>query len=127
MLYEMVCGERPFEGRDIFEIRDAICESRQRPIREHNPSAAIDVDSFVKRAYGQGPAVRFQCAGDALAALNGLRFLGGASDKLPSALIPVRRPDSIAVLPFANLTHDDESEAFRGRSCRRIDPSSVPG
>jgi serine/threonine-protein kinase len=112
MFYEMACGERPFNGRDIFEIRDAIRESSHRPVREQKPDVMIDVDSFVNRALAKDPATRFQCAEDALAALNGLRLLGGASNELHSALIPVGRPDSIAVLPFANLTRDDESEAF---------------
>lgn len=113
MFYEMVCGERPFRGRDIFEIRDAILHNRHRSMRELNLNLPMDIDSFVDRALAKDPADRFQCAGDALAALNGLRFLGGASETLPAAgLNPAGRPNSVAVLPFANLTRDDESEAF---------------
>ena len=112
MFYEMVCGERPFKGHDIFEIRDAICSGRYRSMRERKLELPVDIDSFVNRALAKNPAARFQCAGDALAALNGLRFLGGASETLPTAISHVGRPNSIAVLPFANLTRDDESEVF---------------
>jgi eukaryotic-like serine/threonine-protein kinase len=113
MFYEMVCGQRPFKGRDIFEVRDAILEGRHRSIREHGLDLAIDIDSFLNRALAKHPSARFQCAGDALAALNGLRFLGGAAEVSPaSGLIHVGHANSVAVLPFDNLTRDDESEAF---------------
>jgi serine/threonine protein kinase/Flp pilus assembly protein TadD len=113
MFYEMVCGERPFRGRDIFEIRDAILHDRHRSMQELKLDLPIDINTFVDRVLAKNPADRFQCAGDALAALNGLRFLGGGSEALAAAgLIHVRRPNSIAVLPFANLTRDDESEVF---------------
>jgi len=113
MFYEMVCGERPFTGRDIFEIRDAMLEGRRRPIREYRLDLPIDIDRFLDRALAKDPSARFQCAGDVLAALNGLRFLGRPAEARPAAgPIHVGRPSSIAVLPFANLTRDDESETF---------------
>lgn len=113
MFYEMVCGERPFRGRDIFEIRDAVVHGRYRPIRDGKLNLPINIDSFMDRALAKDPAVRFQCAGDALAALNGLRLLRGSSESLSdTGGTHFGRPNSIAVLPFANLTRDDESEAF---------------
>lgn len=75
-LYEMLCGQRMFEGNSHLEVMENIKQDRRVPLERRRRDLAKGVVAIVARATAHAPADRFQTAGefakalrDALAAL----------------------------------------------------------
>ncbi len=72
IFYEMVTGERPFEGESDFETLMNTFHVRFRPPLEHNPTLPSPVVEIISRSLAQEPDARYQSAselGDDLAQL----------------------------------------------------------
>jgi tetratricopeptide (TPR) repeat protein len=69
-LFEAIHGERPFDGRSIEELRDAVVEGRRRPVspRKGLPAA---VPRALERGLAADPAARFASMDDLCAELAG--------------------------------------------------------
>jgi len=109
VLFEMLAGEPPFTGRKeaVMALRCIEPARRVRTLRSEIPEA---VDQMVGRALERVPADRFPTAAafaEALAA----RRTGAAASAAGSDPV-AREPHAIAVLPFANLSPDQENEYF---------------
>src|SRR5712691_9587114 len=50
VLYEMVCGKRPFTGRSMPELTQAIIRGNPRPPRELNPEISNDLEQIILTA-----------------------------------------------------------------------------
>jgi serine/threonine protein kinase len=85
VLYEMLSGQRPFQGRDRVSILAAIVQQEPPPLT----GIPQDLDKLVLRCLGKDPARRFQHMADVKAALERLR-VESDSGKLMSAR-PARR------------------------------------
>jgi TolB-like protein/Tfp pilus assembly protein PilF len=99
VLYELLAGRRPFTGPSIVETMNAVIKGEPAPIE--SPLWPI-----VKRCLAKDASQRFQSMADLQSALRHAQGEGAAAAPETQS-----RP-SIAVLPFANLSHDPSDEYF---------------
>lgn len=111
VIYEMVTGRRPFESPKHSDILNTILNGDFPPASDLRNGVPTEVDKLVARALAKNPADRYQCAEEMLAHLHALRH---GIQSLSTATIGIQQghPNSIAVLPFANVNHDEEAEYF---------------
>jgi TolB-like protein/Tfp pilus assembly protein PilF/predicted Ser/Thr protein kinase len=69
-LYELVAGERPFQGQNAFELPSAILNQAPRPLPSQVPVALAAV---IERCLEKEPGKRYQQAGELRAALEAVR------------------------------------------------------
>ena len=96
VLYEMLSGTRAFAGHTAAQVLSAVLRDDPAPL-PHAPSA---IDRMVRRCLSKDRGNRFQTMQEVKTALE------EASTK------PGDRQPSIAVLPFANMSGDQEQEYF---------------
>ena len=103
ILYEMLCGQRPFAGADAVSVMAAILNQEPRPLREMAPRLAEELERIVMRCLRKDPARRFQTMADLKVELEDAAAVRpGAAEKVPS----------IAVLPFANMSAETDNDYF---------------
>src|SRR5437870_3475897 len=111
VLYEMLAGDPPFTGWSagaILARQAAGPVPRLRTVRDTVPDW---VEQAVTRALAKAPADRFATAADFIAALIQPRTVTGA--EAAAALVqPPAAANSIAVLPFLNMSADPDNEYF---------------
>jgi serine/threonine-protein kinase len=115
VLYEMISGERPFAGESPADEISAILREDPQPCSSTRGSVPPALDRVVSRCLEKDLRRRFQTAGDLLFALEsvklhqtGISSFGGLTAD-PVAEIPIQ---SVAVLPFANMSPDPEQDYF---------------
>lgn len=96
VLYEVLSGRRAFGGDSILDTLNAVVRDEPAPLE--SPAAGI-----VKRCMAKQPSRRFQTMADVKAALHQMR---------KTSVEHAHTPQSIAVLPFANMSHDADDEYF---------------
>lgn len=119
VLYEMVAGRTPFPGENAIDVLGAIVNREPAAISLYRPDAPDELQRTLARALRKDPRERYQTAAQFLVALNQLRH-GWSSQPLESCgqLMPSPNPTppqegiAIAVLPFANVSTDDENRCF---------------
>jgi len=62
IIYEALCGDRPFGGDDFASTCYSILNESPTPIRRHAPDLAAAVEVFFERALAKDPDERFQTA-----------------------------------------------------------------
>lgn len=72
VLYECVCGRRPFEGNSAMALLVRIASETPPSVREIDPSLPAALDAFFLRALARDPALRFQSAAEMEVALESL-------------------------------------------------------
>jgi serine/threonine-protein kinase len=95
VLYEMLSGDRAFDGSSVADVLSAILRDEPRPLHGPGPLTAV-----VARCLRKAPADRFSSASDLKAALQ-------QSSTPTAAAAP-----SIVVLPFANISRNPDDEYF---------------
>jgi serine/threonine protein kinase len=100
VMYEMLSGRKPFQGKSNLAILSAVLHEEPAPLK-NIPS---ELQNVIARCLRKDPALRFQTAGDLELALEACRPLS-----LASSVRPVK---SIAVLPFANVSGDKNNDYF---------------
>jgi serine/threonine-protein kinase len=101
VLYEMVSGQRAFQGENVISTIAAILHSKPRPLREIAPHAPLELERLISRCLFKEPERRFQSAVELKLALENL------DTKASAASTP-----TIAVLPFTNFSADRDNEYF---------------
>ena len=111
VLYEMVTGRWPFRGEYDQAIMYSIVNEDPQPITAADDTLPAELERIVSKAMAKTPAQRYQSATDMLRDLKSLREGAGVGALTvgTSNLHPTR---SIAVLPFVNMSDDDEQEYF---------------
>jgi len=111
VIYEMITGRHPFDSSKRSEILRAIAHNDFPPASELCQAVPMELDRLIARALAKNPADRYQRAEEMLAHLHTLRHEIGS---LPTTSLAGQRQrlNSIAVLPFANVSHDEEAEYF---------------
>jgi serine/threonine-protein kinase len=94
VVYEMLSGQRAFQGENPVAVMAAVIATEPPPLRAAPPLVQI-----VSRCLRKNPAERFASVAEIEAALETVDLRAVA-------------PPSIAVLPFANLSADKENEYF---------------
>jgi eukaryotic-like serine/threonine-protein kinase len=112
VLYEMLSGRRAFSGDSAIAIMAAILHKEPAPLPVSPP-----IQNILARCLQKSPADRFQSMAqlkDALLAANSALSSPGTGPLAPldTQALPVDRTPSIAVLPFANMSRDQEDEYF---------------
>jgi TolB-like protein/Tfp pilus assembly protein PilF len=114
VLHEMLAGEPPFSGTSVQAILVRRLVERPQRLNTLRPEVGDALSTAINRALSRAPADRFPTAAafaDALARAGagsgpGLHPHGLAAGRVASELL------SIAVLPFVNLSPDQENEYF---------------
>ncbi len=132
VLYETLCGDRPFGGKTELDLYHQVCYKEPVPPAERRRDVPAAVSALTMRALAKEPADRFPNMSSAIAELRALA--AGDTGKIPArgertargrlwpALAAVAacgilaaglwlwlRPkpfDSVAILPFVNATGD---------------------
>jgi serine/threonine-protein kinase len=63
VLYEMVCGQRPFTGRSMPELTHAITQGNLQPPRVHNPEISPELEAVILTALATDREQRYEEAG----------------------------------------------------------------
>ena len=106
VLYELATGARPFSGSTAPIVFDRILNQRPSPMAEAGAHVPSGLAPIVAKLLEKDRARRYQSATDLRSDL--LRLSRPAS---PSRQATETRP-SIAVLPFANLSRNEDDECF---------------
>ena len=111
VFYEMLSGRRPFSGGSAVAAMAAILHEEPRPL-----DAEPELQAIVARCLRKSPRERFPSATELLVALE----LGET---------PAPESQSIAVLPFANMSRDTDDEYFSDGLAEEIINSltQIPG
>ncbi len=94
VLYELLSGQRAFPGDTIAQVLSAVLRDDPAPLQ-----APVALDRIVRRCLAKYPAERFQSATELRVALE-------------AVVEPQDDKPSIAVLPFANMSRDEDQEYF---------------
>ena len=111
VVYEMITGERPFSAPTAQAVMAKRFSETPRPLREIRSTVPESVEKAVSRAMSTDGSGRYATTaqfGQALAS-------GSVTTPTNTAAVPVAQVSqakSVAVLPFANLSADPDSEYF---------------
>ncbi|GCF07687.1 serine/threonine protein kinase [Dictyobacter arantiisoli] len=97
VLYEMVSGTRPFMGRTVPEVTQAILQGHIRPLSMHNPAIPQSLEQVIFTALAQDRNQRYEDASQMAEALRGLHLPPPSSTTAP--LRPVQPGKNAPYLP----------------------------
>ena len=114
VLYEMLSGRRPFAGGSSADYVSAALRDDPAPLDD---ALSLGLRAIVRRCLEKRPAARYQGAGELVAVLETLDpdSLGAVSGAQSAPSITDTRSGAepaVAVMPFANLSNDEEQEYF---------------
>ena len=104
IFYQLLTGKLPFVGESSADVISAILRDTPRPVTEIKVDLPNHLGRIVKRCLNKESSERYQTTRDLL---NELKELGRES-----AAAERRETNSIAVLPFANMSPDPEQDYF---------------
>ncbi len=108
MLYEMLCGQRAFQGNSAADTMSAILKEEPPHLSRRGIAAPPALVRILNRCLEKEAADRFQSARDVAFALESIP---DAQSETPAAREKVTEK-SIAVLPFSNMGGDAEQDYF---------------
>ena len=117
VLYEMLTGDRAFQGGSGLEILASVLRDTPRDLDKAGVDAPPELQEIVMRCLRKDPDQRYQSMTDVKNALEQIYFASRSgimtmnSGVWRKAAQPKVAP-SIAVLPFLNLSSDKENEYF---------------
>jgi len=106
ILYEMVTGRVPFEGDTPFTIGVKHKSERPKDPKELNAQIPENLNSIILRCLEKNKEERFQNVRKILSEIKNIEVEKHVSMKIPEW------KNSIAVLPFKNMSADPEQEYF---------------
>ncbi len=112
VLFELLSGQRAFRGPTFIDVLHASLNGEPSFDLLAEPTVPALVTRIVRRCMAKRPEERFQSAaelGDALTNALETAITWGSSVRVAARVVPER---SIAVLPFRNLSTDEEMEYF---------------
>jgi eukaryotic-like serine/threonine-protein kinase len=85
LVYQMLAGRPPFQGKDYLEVIFQHMKEAPRPIRDLNPNAEVphEVEAVVLRCLQKDPAARYQSMDEVLEALRDVAHLTGMGGIFP--------------------------------------------
>jgi serine/threonine protein kinase len=110
VLYEMVTAKPAFHRASQAETLSAILNEQPAPPSAVDPMIPAELDRIIARCLEKRPHDRFQDATQLIAVLTGLRAGTGTSTSQAAAAAALDRIDSIAVLPFSEVSGTPELE-----------------
>lgn len=110
VLYEMAVGQPPFVGERSTALISAIVESCPRPVIQLRTELPLGLQQILEKCLAKNPGERYASARDLLKALQAVRHKITYGQQPATASAAAQ--DSVAVLPFVNMSSDRESEFF---------------
>jgi serine/threonine-protein kinase len=115
VLYEMIAGKRPFQGRTVAETTAAILRDEPPPLASLGVEAPSEMERVIRHCLAKEPGQRFPSSRDLAAALRAILSRTDLTTSPPSATHdqpPRRRKTipSLAVMPLANTNLDPDTE-----------------
>jgi serine/threonine protein kinase/Tol biopolymer transport system component len=106
ILYEMLCGERPFSGESSVEVMNSILTVDPPDLSETNPKISPVLSRIVRRCLEKKPEQRFQSASDLSFALDALTpaASGVARETAVTPAPPASRRRLHWIVPVVSLT-----------------------
>nr|QIQ10691.1 Serine/threonine-protein kinase PknD [uncultured bacterium] len=101
VLYEMVTGERPFQGNTAASVMGAILKDAPAPVSTRQPLTPAALDVLVEECLAKTPDERWQSAGDLRRQLRRVASAGAAAQAAPIAR---SRPWAVVGLVVAAAT-----------------------
>jgi eukaryotic-like serine/threonine-protein kinase len=93
ILYSMLCGFRPFQGRGNSTIAHKVRHGDPLPVSTFDVHISVEVDALVARAIAKNPEQRFQSGAEMASAIRKVRGLSSAeasSSELQAVLVDTR-------------------------------------
>ena len=111
MMYEMLTGERPFSGATPQAVMSKRFTEKPRPVRDLRAAVPESIERAVNKAMATEPGARFTSTGQfGQALVSGSLSTPNDTTVLPQPAVSMAK--SVAVLPFANRSTDEETDAF---------------
>jgi serine/threonine-protein kinase len=110
ILYEMLVGERAFEGQSRADVMAAILKEEPPALAGKRPDIPESLNRIVARCLEKRPEERFQSARDLAFALDSMGEKSWGSGV--TVVKPPKITASVAVLPFSNMSPDREQDYF---------------
>ena len=114
VLYEMLCGLRPFEGDTEVATLQKVRQAAVEPPSQHRPEVPQAVDAAILRALARRPEQRFETCGALQVALS--RALQQVAPEFTSAELA----DWMAARFAGEITHEIEARAARDRLLEQL-------
>jgi TolB-like protein/Flp pilus assembly protein TadD/predicted Ser/Thr protein kinase len=111
ILYEMLAGRRPFYEEHGAATAYAIVHDMPAPLEEFRSDISVEMRRIVGKCLAKQLVERYQSATDLIADLKRAQKSLEYTTREGTGWLKEHRP-SIAVLPFANLSADEEQEYF---------------
>jgi eukaryotic-like serine/threonine-protein kinase len=129
VLYELCTGQRPFSGKTLPALFDAVLHDNPEPARKRNPKIGAELDAIIHRAIQRDPLRRQQTAGELeqelLRVRNGEPRRGNPALKsviigigilvasaIATYLFRLQRPEANVVVGVSQLTEISGQELF---------------
>ena len=119
VLYEMLARRKPFTGENPLDVIGSIVADEPTPLMQIIPSLPHEIERIVNKALKKNLSERYQSATEMLVDLKGcqkrLEFeaeLKRTNTPEAQTQIQTESRNSIAVLPFTNMSTDPENEYF---------------
>ncbi len=130
VLYEMLAGRKPFTGENAMDVIGSILTDEPRPLSQLLPKVPPEIERIINKALRKDREERYQTANDLLVDLKSLQKRLEFQAELERTSPPHKNAEaqtqivraeptaktgprnSIAVLPFANMSNDTENEYF---------------
>ena len=115
ILFEMVTGRRPFQGRTELDVLAAVTHEQPPAVRQIRPAIPDAFERLVERCLEKRPDRRLQTARDVRTELEAIKKTMEAEALVADARAagsPDARERRVAVLPFVNMSADPEQEYF---------------
>jgi TolB-like protein/Tfp pilus assembly protein PilF len=130
VLYEMLAGRRPFAGENAMDVIGSIIADDPTPLTKLLPSLPPEIDRIINKTLKKKREERYQTTSELLVDLKSLqkrlefeaelertgspdRDAEGKTLAIRAELQAQTEPrNSIAVMPFANMSNDPENEYF---------------
>ena len=72
VIYEMVTGRQPFEGKTMSDMLAAVLDQEPAPLARYSPDAPADLERIIRKALAKDPDQRYQTVKDLLVDLKAL-------------------------------------------------------
>ncbi len=112
ILYEMGTGQQPFTGNTSAVIFNAILNKAPISPTRLNPEIPDPLEQIINKALEKERRLRYQSASDIRTDLHRLKRDHDSGRKAALAAPEISTVPSIAVLPFVNMSGDQEQEYF---------------
>ena len=103
VLYELLTGQKAFDGKTPSSTMAAILATEPRPMRELQPVTPLALERVVKRCLAKDPDDRWQNARDLKSEIEWINADGGVRDKLTATPAHASRRTRLAWLAMAGV------------------------